>query len=92
MKRILVSDKLSPKGVEVLKKGGFHVDVKTGLSNEEQKSIIKEYDGLVIRSATKVTQEIIDAASLRARFFACVSACFIVISCSSNSARLKRYR
>lgn len=62
MKRILVSDKLSPKGVEVLKKGGFHVDVKTGLSNEEQKSIIKEYDGLVIRSATKVTQEIIDAA------------------------------
>lgn len=62
MKRILVSDKLSAKGVEVLKQAGFQVDVKTGLPPEEQKAIIKEYDGLVIRSATKVTRELIEAA------------------------------
>ena len=59
--KILVSDKLSEKGVEILKNGGFEVDVKTGLKPEELKKIIGEYDGLVVRSATKATPEIISA-------------------------------
>ena len=62
--KVLVSDKLSPLGVEILQKAkGIEVDVKTGLSPEELRSIIGEYDGLVVRSATKVTADIIDAAS-----------------------------
>ncbi len=61
--KVLVSDKLSPKGVEIFEKaGGIEVEVKTGLPPDELKSIIGEYDGLVIRSATKVTAEIIEAA------------------------------
>ncbi|MDA8174603.1 MAG: phosphoglycerate dehydrogenase [Nitrospiraceae bacterium] len=60
--KVLVSDSISPKGVEILKKAGLHVDVKTGLKPEELKAIIGEYSGLVIRSATKVTAEIIEAA------------------------------
>lgn len=61
--KILVSDSLSEKGVAIFKKAkGIEVEVKTGLSPEELKAIIKDYDGLVIRSATKVTQEIIEAA------------------------------
>jgi len=61
--KILVSDNLSEKGVEIFKKAkGIQVDVKTGLTPDELKAIIKEYDGLVIRSATKVTAEIIEAA------------------------------
>ncbi len=61
--KVLVSDKLAPKGVAVFEKAeGIAVDVKTGLSPEELKGIISEYDGLVIRSATKVTSEIIEAA------------------------------
>ncbi|MFH0789785.1 MAG: phosphoglycerate dehydrogenase [Pseudomonadota bacterium] len=61
--KILVSDNLSEKGVEIFKKAkGIEVDVKTGLAPEELKAIIKDYDGLVIRSATKVTAEIIEAA------------------------------
>ncbi|HMK65288.1 MAG TPA: phosphoglycerate dehydrogenase [Thermodesulfobacteriota bacterium] len=61
--KILVSDSLSEKGVEIFKKAkGIEVDVKTGLPPEELKAIIKDYDGLVIRSATKVTPEIIEAA------------------------------
>jgi len=60
--KVLVSDSISSKGVEILKKAGFEVDVKTGLKPEELKSIIGEYDALIIRSATKVTSEIIDAA------------------------------
>ena len=61
--KILVSDTLSEKGVDIFKKAtGIEVEVKTGLPPEELKAIIKDYDGLVIRSATKVTQEIIEAA------------------------------
>ena len=61
--KVLVSDKLSPKGVAVFENAdGISVDVKTGLPPDELKAIIGDYDGLVIRSATKVTAEIIEAA------------------------------
>ncbi len=60
--KVLVSDSISPKGVDILKKAGLVVDVKTGMKPEELKACIGEYDGLVIRSATKVTAEIIEAA------------------------------
>ncbi|UCF31370.1 MAG: phosphoglycerate dehydrogenase [bacterium] len=62
--KVLVSDKLSPAGVEILERApGLSVDVKTGLAPDELKAIIGDYDGLVIRSATKVTKEIIQAGS-----------------------------
>ncbi|MDA8084899.1 MAG: phosphoglycerate dehydrogenase [Nitrospiraceae bacterium] len=61
--KVLVSDNISPKGVEILKKAGLEVDVKTGMKPEELKACIGNYHGLVIRSATKVTEEIIGAAS-----------------------------
>ena len=60
--KVLVSDKISDKGVEILKKAGLKVDVKTGMKPDELKACIGEYHGLVIRSATKVTADIIDAA------------------------------
>lgn len=60
--KVLVSDNLSPKGVEILKKGGLKVDVKTGMSPEELRSVIGQYQGIVIRSATKMTADIIEAA------------------------------
>ncbi|MDA8432062.1 MAG: phosphoglycerate dehydrogenase [Nitrospiraceae bacterium] len=63
MKKVLVSDNISPKGVEILKKAGLEVDIKTGMKPSELKACIGEYDGLVIRSATKVTAEIIEAAA-----------------------------
>ena len=61
--KILVSDNISPKGIEIMKKAGLEVDVKTGLKPEELKEIISEYHGLVIRSATKVTADVIEAAT-----------------------------
>jgi len=61
--KVLVSDNISPKGVEILKKAGLTVDVKTGMKPEELKACIGEYSGLVIRSATRVTAEIIEAAT-----------------------------
>src|SRR4030042_1485602 len=61
--KVLISDNLSEKGVEIFKKAeGLQVDVKTGLTPDELKAVIKDYDGLVIRSATKVTAEIIQMA------------------------------
>ena len=61
--KVLISDNLSPVGAQILQDAGLEVDIKTGLAPEELKKIIPEYDGLVIRSATKVTGEIIEAAT-----------------------------
>ncbi|MGB9616941.1 MAG: phosphoglycerate dehydrogenase [Desulfomonilaceae bacterium] len=61
--KVLVSDNLSELGVQIFRESeGIEVDVKVGLSPEELKAIIHEYDGLAIRGATKVTEEIIGAA------------------------------
>ncbi|MEA3560354.1 MAG: phosphoglycerate dehydrogenase [Candidatus Omnitrophota bacterium] len=63
--KVLVSDALSKKGLEILKKGKkLKVDVKTGLSPQELKKVIKDYQGIIIRSKTKLTADIIDSAKL----------------------------
>jgi D-3-phosphoglycerate dehydrogenase len=59
--KVLISDKLSPRAVEIFKERGVDVDVKTSLTPEELLKIIGEYDGLAIRSATKVTKDVIKA-------------------------------
>lgn len=58
---ILVSDTLSPRGIEVLERAGFSVAVKTKLSKEELLQEIPNYEALIVRSATKVTKEVIEA-------------------------------
>jgi len=62
MPKVLISDKLSPAAVAIFKERGIETDVKTGLSKEELIKIIGDYDGLAIRSATKVTADVIRAA------------------------------
>ncbi|QTA91784.1 phosphoglycerate dehydrogenase [Desulfonema magnum] len=62
--RVLVSDNLGEIGIQMFQEEeGIEVDVKTGLPPEELKSIIGDYDGLVIRSATKVTEDLLEAAT-----------------------------
>ena len=61
--KVLVSDILGEIGIKMFQdEPGIEVDVNTGLAPEELKKIIGEYEGLVIRSATKVTEEILEAA------------------------------
>ena len=61
--KVLVSDNLGEIGIRMFQdEEGIEVDVKTGMSPEEQKNIIGDYDALVIRSATKVTEDLMDAA------------------------------
>ena len=64
MKRVLVSDKMASAAIEIFKQTpGIEVDVKTGLTPAELEEIIKDYDALAIRSATKVTPAVIERAT-----------------------------
>ncbi|QWR77248.1 phosphoglycerate dehydrogenase [Candidatus Magnetomonas plexicatena] len=60
--KVLVSDNISEMGLEILKKSGLDVDVKPGMNADELKSCIAGYDGIVIRSATKLTADVIELA------------------------------
>jgi len=59
--KVLITEKLADSGVELLEEE-FEVDVLLGLSPEELLERIGDYDGLIIRSSTKVTAEVIDRA------------------------------
>jgi len=62
--RVLISDSLAAQGIEVLKRfPQLQFDVKTGLKPAELAKIIAPYDALLIRSGTRVTREVIDAAT-----------------------------
>ncbi|MEO5365436.1 MAG: phosphoglycerate dehydrogenase [Magnetococcus sp. WYHC-3] len=61
MAKVLISDKMSSRAAEIFRERGITVDVKTGLPAEELKAIIGEYDGIAIRSSTKLTPELIEA-------------------------------
>ena len=61
--KILISDKMSNKVEDVLKSKSIDYDIKTGLESNELKSIIDDYDGILIRSATKLTSDILENCS-----------------------------
>ncbi|HKR18180.1 phosphoglycerate dehydrogenase [Rhizorhapis sp.] len=63
MPKVLISDQMDPKAAEIFRARGVEVDEITGLSKDELIKIIGQYDGLAIRSATKVTKEVLDAAT-----------------------------
>ena len=62
MPRVLIADKLSAAAVDIFKQRGIDADVKTGLSKDELLKIVDQYDGIAIRSATKVDKEVVAAA------------------------------
>jgi D-3-phosphoglycerate dehydrogenase / 2-oxoglutarate reductase len=62
--KVLVADDLSPRGIDILKScPGVTVDVRVGMKPAELVAVIGAYHGLIVRSATKVTAEILEAAS-----------------------------
>jgi D-3-phosphoglycerate dehydrogenase / 2-oxoglutarate reductase len=63
MAKVLISDKMDPKAAEIFRERGVEVDEITGKTPEELAAIIGNYDGLAIRSSTKVTKAILDAAT-----------------------------
>lgn len=62
MPKVLISDKMSPLAAQIFAERGVEVDVKPGMTKEELIEVIGEYDGLAIRSSTKVTPNVLAAA------------------------------
>jgi D-3-phosphoglycerate dehydrogenase / 2-oxoglutarate reductase len=60
--KVLISDKLSPAAVDIFKQRGVVADVRAGLDKDQLAAIIGDYDGLAIRSATKVTAKLLSRA------------------------------
>ncbi|MBA4164870.1 MAG: phosphoglycerate dehydrogenase [Erythrobacter sp.] len=61
--RVLISDKMDPNAARIFEERGCDVDVITGETPEQLIARIGDYDGLAIRSATKVTKAVLDAAT-----------------------------
>jgi len=62
MAKVLVCDKVSPETIEGIKALGYEVLYKTGMSEDELIEVVPSYDAMIVRSATKVTEKVIDAA------------------------------
>ena len=60
--RVLVTEQLAPRGLDALSEAGFDVDERLGVSADELVEAVKGANALIIRSATRVTAEILDAA------------------------------
>jgi D-3-phosphoglycerate dehydrogenase len=60
--KVLVADPIADEAIELMRKEGLEVDVRTDISHEELLNIIENYDALIVRSRTKVTKEVIDRA------------------------------
>jgi D-3-phosphoglycerate dehydrogenase len=63
MPKVLISDQMDPKAAEIFRANGVEVDEKPGLTKDELKAIIAGYDGLAVRSMTKVTSDLLEAAT-----------------------------
>ncbi|MBF0193104.1 MAG: phosphoglycerate dehydrogenase [Magnetococcales bacterium] len=63
MPKVLISDKMSPRAEEIFRERGLDVDFRPGLSVDELKAILPDYDGIAIRSATKLTPDLISVAT-----------------------------
>jgi D-3-phosphoglycerate dehydrogenase len=63
MPKVLISDSMSPQAAEILRERGIEVDIKTGLKPDELRAVIGGYDGLAVRSATKVTADVLSSAN-----------------------------
>ncbi len=65
MTKVLIADALSQSAEEIFRANGVDVDTATGLKPEQLVQRIADYDGLAVRSATKVTAEVLAAAARR---------------------------
>ena len=60
--KVLIADELSPRALEIFRERGLEAHIRTGMKPEELIAAIGAYDGLAVRSATRVTAEVLDAA------------------------------
>ena len=85
--RVLIADKMDPRAAAIFRERGIEVDEKPGLSAEELAKIIGGYDGLAVRSSTRVTGPIMDAAGSRLKVIGRAGIGVDTIDVSAASAR-----
>jgi D-3-phosphoglycerate dehydrogenase / 2-oxoglutarate reductase len=61
--KVLVCDSIDKSGLESMKRGGLAVDYKPEIKPQELISSVKDYDVIIVRSRTKITKDVIDAAT-----------------------------
>ena len=61
--KVLIADKMDPKAAQIFRERGVEVDELPGKTPDELKAIVGQYDGVAIRSATKITKDILEAAT-----------------------------
>jgi D-3-phosphoglycerate dehydrogenase len=67
MPRVIANDKLEPQGLDLLRQAGIDIDERSGLKGDALKQALRECDGLIVRSGTQVTAELLeDPGKLRA--------------------------
>src|SRR5688572_15143215 len=67
MPRVLISDKLDPSGLDLLRQAGFELDERRGLTGDALREALRGADGVVVRSETRITAELLeDPGRLRA--------------------------
>jgi D-3-phosphoglycerate dehydrogenase len=59
--KVLIADKLSPAAAQIFKDRGIETDIKVGLDRDQLIAIVGQYDGVAVRSATKITEKVIAA-------------------------------
>jgi D-3-phosphoglycerate dehydrogenase len=60
--KVLIADELSPAAVDIFKERGIEVDLKPGMKPEELLTVCDQYDGIAVRSATKITAKVVETA------------------------------
>jgi D-3-phosphoglycerate dehydrogenase / 2-oxoglutarate reductase len=60
---VLICDSINQNGIDILKKAGMKVDYKPNILTDELLSIVKDYQVILVRSRTKITREVIQAAN-----------------------------
>ncbi len=60
--KVLIADKMSPRAAEIFRNHGIEVEERIGLDRDALVACIGDYDGLVVRSSTKVTPKVLEAA------------------------------
>lgn len=63
MKKVLICDPMPKDAIDIMKNGGLEVVEKTEMTPEELVATVADYEAMIVRSATKVTKEVIDAGS-----------------------------
>src|SRR5271165_5990480 len=67
MPRVLINDKLESPGLDLLRQAGIDIDERSGLKGDPLKAALRESDGLIVRSGTQVTADLLaDPGKLRA--------------------------